>query len=130
MALEGKLIVAFIRFRCITLYPVAMTSFFNNGTLVTCRCVEQINKASRGDLTPEELQERQVSSLFTPLPPSLALSPRRMLLILVWSFQAKGMQDPEIQGILTDPIMRQVTFDVRCGVMLLHSSFLFSLELC
>lgn len=24
------------------------------------RCVEQINKASRGDLSPEELKERQV----------------------------------------------------------------------
>ncbi|KAJ1702170.1 hypothetical protein LUZ63_001949 [Rhynchospora breviuscula] len=48
-------------------------------------CVEQINKASRGDLTPEELQERQ----------------------------AKGMQDPEIQGILTDPIMRQVLVDFQ-----------------
>ncbi|MCD7453547.1 hypothetical protein HAX54_021282 [Datura stramonium] len=44
------------------------------------RCVGQINKASRGDLTPEELKERQ----------------------------AKGMQDPEIQNILTDPVMRQV----------------------
>ncbi|CAA2964461.1 hsp70-Hsp90 organizing 3-like [Olea europaea subsp. europaea] len=46
------------------------------------RCVEQINKASRGDLTPEELKERQ----------------------------AKGMQDPEIQNILTDPVMRQVWY--------------------
>ena len=26
--------------------------------------------------------------------------------------QNKGMQDPEIQNILTDPIMRQVTIDV------------------
>ncbi|KAF3322405.1 hsp70-Hsp90 organizing protein 3 [Carex littledalei] len=49
------------------------------------RCVEQVNKAGRGDLTPEELQERQ----------------------------AKGMQDPEIQGILTDPIMRQVLIDFQ-----------------
>ncbi|KAK4338293.1 hypothetical protein RND71_042780 [Anisodus tanguticus] len=49
------------------------------------RCVEQINKASRGDLTPEELKERQ----------------------------AKGMQDPEIQNILTDPVMRQVLQDVQ-----------------
>lgn len=35
--------------------------------LLTCnihfRCVEQINKASRGDLTPEELKERQVDTL-------------------------------------------------------------------
>ncbi|CAA2964460.1 hsp70-Hsp90 organizing 3-like [Olea europaea subsp. europaea] len=49
------------------------------------RCVEQINKASRGDLTPEELKERQ----------------------------AKGMQDPEIQNILTDPVMRQVLTDLQ-----------------
>ncbi|GAB4834235.1 Hsp70-Hsp90 organizing protein 3 [Ancistrocladus abbreviatus] len=49
------------------------------------RCVEQINKASRGDLSPEELKERQ----------------------------AKAMQDPEIQNILTDPVMRQVLVDFQ-----------------
>lgn len=49
------------------------------------RCVEQINKATRGDLTPEELKERQ----------------------------AKAMQDPEIQNILTDPVMRQVLVDFQ-----------------
>uniref|UniRef100_A0A7C9FMX1 STI1 domain-containing protein n=1 Tax=Opuntia streptacantha TaxID=393608 RepID=A0A7C9FMX1_OPUST len=49
------------------------------------RCVEQINKASRGDLSPEELKERQ----------------------------AKAMQDPEIQNILTDPVMRQVLIDLQ-----------------
>ncbi|KAL3499516.1 hypothetical protein ACH5RR_038609 [Cinchona calisaya] len=49
------------------------------------RCVEQINKASRGDLSPEELKERQ----------------------------AKAMHDPEIQNILTDPIMRQVLTDFQ-----------------
>ncbi|XP_020226464.1 hsp70-Hsp90 organizing protein 1 [Cajanus cajan] len=49
------------------------------------RCVEQINKASRGDFTPEELKERQ----------------------------AKAMQDPEIQSILQDPIMRQVLTDFQ-----------------
>ncbi|KAL1559750.1 Hsp70-Hsp90 organizing protein 2 [Salvia divinorum] len=49
------------------------------------RCVEQANKASRGDLTPDELKERQ----------------------------AKGMQDPEIQNILTDPVMRQVLTDFQ-----------------
>ncbi|XP_059640029.1 hsp70-Hsp90 organizing protein 3-like [Cornus florida] len=49
------------------------------------RCVEQNNKASRGDLSPEELKERQ----------------------------AKGMQDPEIQNILTDPVMRQVLTDFQ-----------------
>ncbi|KAM7491258.1 hypothetical protein LguiA_034179 [Lonicera macranthoides] len=49
------------------------------------RCLEQISKASRGDLTPDELKERQ----------------------------AKGMQDPEIQNILTDPVMRQVLVDLQ-----------------
>uniref|UniRef100_A0A2P2KC06 Uncharacterized protein MANES_02G035100 n=1 Tax=Rhizophora mucronata TaxID=61149 RepID=A0A2P2KC06_RHIMU len=49
------------------------------------RCVEQLNKASRGDLSPEELKERQ----------------------------AKAMQDPEIQNILSDPVMRQVLVDLQ-----------------
>jgi stress-induced-phosphoprotein 1 len=49
------------------------------------RCIEQINKASRGDLSPEELKERQ----------------------------ARAMQDPEVQNILTDPIMRQVLTDLQ-----------------
>ncbi|CAL0314292.1 unnamed protein product [Lupinus luteus] len=49
------------------------------------RCVQQINKASRGDLTPDELKERQ----------------------------AKAMQDPEIQNILQDPVMRQVLVDFQ-----------------
>ncbi|KAL6986073.1 Hsp70-Hsp90 organizing protein 3 [Sarracenia purpurea var. burkii] len=49
------------------------------------RCLEQINKASRGDLSPDELKERQ----------------------------AKAMQDPEIQNILTDPVMRQVLIDFQ-----------------
>ncbi|KAL4362890.1 hypothetical protein GQ457_04G037960 [Hibiscus cannabinus] len=49
------------------------------------RCVEQINKASRGEFTPEELKERQ----------------------------AKAMQDPEIQNILSDPVMRQVLIDFQ-----------------
>ncbi|KAL9250817.1 Hsp70-Hsp90 organizing protein 2-like protein [Drosera capensis] len=49
------------------------------------RCVQQINKASCGDLSPEELKERQ----------------------------AKAMQDPEIQNILTDPVMRQVLIDFQ-----------------
>ncbi|CAN8294041.1 unnamed protein product [Cochlearia groenlandica] len=49
------------------------------------RCVQQINKGNRGDLTPEELKERQ----------------------------AKGMQDPEVQNILTDPVMRQVLSDLQ-----------------
>ncbi|XP_010455678.1 PREDICTED: hsp70-Hsp90 organizing protein 3 [Camelina sativa] len=49
------------------------------------RCVEQINKANRGDLTPDELKERQ----------------------------AKAMQDPEVQNILSDPVMRQVLVDFQ-----------------
>uniref|UniRef100_A0A0E0K2Y7 STI1 domain-containing protein n=1 Tax=Oryza punctata TaxID=4537 RepID=A0A0E0K2Y7_ORYPU len=49
------------------------------------RCIEQINKANRGDLSQEEIQERQ----------------------------NKAMQDPEIQNILTDPIMRQILVDLQ-----------------
>eukprot|EP00245_Coleochaete_scutata_P013383 TRINITY_DN5419_c2_g1_i1.p1 TRINITY_DN5419_c2_g1~~TRINITY_DN5419_c2_g1_i1.p1 ORF type:complete len:574 (+),score=174.40 TRINITY_DN5419_c2_g1_i1:258-1979(+) len=49
------------------------------------RCMEQINKANKGDLSPEELKERQ----------------------------AKAMQDPEIQRILNDPVMRQVLSDMQ-----------------
>ncbi|CAH9102598.1 unnamed protein product [Cuscuta epithymum] len=48
-------------------------------------CAAQINKATRGDLSPEELKERQ----------------------------AKAMQDPEIQNILSDPVMRQVLVDMQ-----------------
>ncbi|XP_031247860.1 hsp70-Hsp90 organizing protein 3-like [Pistacia vera] len=49
------------------------------------RCVQQISKAGRGELSPEELKERQ----------------------------AKAMQDPEIQNILSDPVMRQVLVDFQ-----------------
>ncbi|XP_044477178.1 hsp70-Hsp90 organizing protein 3-like [Mangifera indica] len=49
------------------------------------RCVQQINKAGRGELSTEELKERQ----------------------------AKAMQDPEIQNILSDPVMRQVLADFQ-----------------
>ncbi len=49
------------------------------------RCVEQINKVSRGEVTEDELRERQ----------------------------ERGMADPEIQMILTDPIMRQVLNDFQ-----------------
>ncbi|KAK7251182.1 hypothetical protein RIF29_34142 [Crotalaria pallida] len=49
------------------------------------RCVQQINKASRGDFSPEELKERQ----------------------------ARAMQDPEIQNILQDPVMIQVLTDLQ-----------------
>ncbi|KAK1261522.1 Heat shock protein STI [Acorus gramineus] len=49
------------------------------------RCVEQINKTNRGDISPEDLKERQ----------------------------ERGMQDPEIQTILSDPIMRQVLIDFQ-----------------
>ncbi|KAH7659512.1 stress-induced-phosphoprotein 1 [Dioscorea alata] len=59
----------------------------NNQELVdgVRRCIEQINRTNRGDLSPEELKERQ----------------------------AKAMQDPEIQNILSDPIMRQVLVDFQ-----------------
>ncbi|KAJ0250523.1 STI1 domain-containing protein [Hirschfeldia incana] len=48
-------------------------------------CVKEKNKANRGGLTPKELKERQ----------------------------AKGMEDPEIQKILTDPVIRQVMSDLE-----------------
>lgn len=51
--------------------------------------MEQINKANRGDLTPEELKERQ----------------------------AKAMQDPEVQNILSDPVMRQVKAVARIVIL-------------
>ncbi|KAL6651121.1 hypothetical protein ACP70R_010046 [Stipagrostis hirtigluma subsp. patula] len=49
------------------------------------RCVQQINKANRGELSQEELKERQ----------------------------NKAMQDPEIQNILKDPVMQQVLIDMQ-----------------
>merc|ERR1719482_2380118 len=42
------------------------------------RCVDAINRGNRGEMTEEEMKERQ----------------------------AKAMAEPEIQGILTDPVMR------------------------
>ncbi|KAG0488600.1 hypothetical protein HPP92_007180 [Vanilla planifolia] len=49
------------------------------------RCVEQINRGNRGEISEEELKEKQ----------------------------AKAMQDPEIQKILSDPIMHQVLIDLQ-----------------
>lgn len=49
------------------------------------RCIEQINKTNRGDISPEEMKERQ----------------------------AKAMQDPDIQHILSDPVMRQILMDFQ-----------------
>jgi len=49
------------------------------------RCVEQINKGNKGELSEEEMKQRQ----------------------------ERAMADPEIQGILTDPIMRQVLQDFQ-----------------
>lgn len=49
------------------------------------RCIAQIEAANRGAVSEEELKERQ----------------------------AKAMQDPEIQSILSDPIMRQVLIDFQ-----------------
>ncbi len=49
------------------------------------RCVEQINKVSRGQVTEEELKERQ----------------------------ERALADPDIQMILTDPVMRQVLNDFQ-----------------
>lgn len=49
------------------------------------RCVDQINRTNRGDISAEDLKEKQ----------------------------AKAMYDPEIQNILSDPVMRQVLSDFQ-----------------
>jgi stress-induced-phosphoprotein 1 len=49
------------------------------------RCMDQINKMNRGDISADDLKEKQ----------------------------ARSMQDPEIQGILSDPVMRQVLTDFQ-----------------
>ncbi|KAI5064201.1 hypothetical protein GOP47_0020871 [Adiantum capillus-veneris] len=49
------------------------------------KCLSQIDAANRGAVSEEELKERQ----------------------------AKSMQDPEIQSILSDPVMRQVLVDFQ-----------------
>jgi len=49
------------------------------------RCLQQLGAANRGELNEDELKERQ----------------------------ARAMADPEIQGILTDPVMRQVLQDFQ-----------------
>lgn len=36
-------------------------SSFNCLVKICCRCVQQINKAGRGELSPAEMKERQVS---------------------------------------------------------------------
>ena len=56
---------------------------FGGGADGVKRCIEQINRATRGQLSDEELKERQ----------------------------ARAMQDPEVQAILSDPVMRQVLND-------------------
>ncbi|KAL0324431.1 UNVERIFIED_CONTAM: Hsp70-Hsp90 organizing protein 2 [Sesamum calycinum] len=73
--------------KCLELDPTFSKGYTRKGAVqfFMKECVEQINKASRGDLSPEELKERQ----------------------------AKAMQDPEIQNILTDPVMRQVLVDFQ-----------------
>lgn len=55
-------------------------------------CYQQIRNVNSGNLSPEELKERQ----------------------------ARSMQDPEIQTILTDPVMRQVQWG-RAGECDVHS---------
>ena len=49
------------------------------------RCIEQINKTNKGDISPEEMKERQ----------------------------EKAMQDPDIQHILPDPVMRQILMNFQ-----------------
>uniref|UniRef100_A0A061R1E4 Stress-induced-phosphoprotein 1 n=1 Tax=Tetraselmis sp. GSL018 TaxID=582737 RepID=A0A061R1E4_9CHLO len=49
------------------------------------RCIAQINAMNQGDVSEDELKQRQ----------------------------ARAMADPEIQGILSDPVMRQVLHDMQ-----------------
>ena len=49
------------------------------------RCIEQINKTDRGDISPKEMKERQ----------------------------EKAMQDPDIQHIFLDLVMRQILMDFQ-----------------
>lgn len=49
------------------------------------RCIQAVNKMNRGEVGDEELEQRQ----------------------------QRAMADPEIQGILTDPVMRQVLRDMQ-----------------
>jgi len=84
-----------------------LTFFFCN----ICRCIEQINKANRGEISQDELQERQVTIYWDMLLCSLVCSFKSsdsVKLFFMLFVQNKAMQDPEIQNILTDPIMRQV----------------------
>ena len=49
------------------------------------KCIEQINKTNRREISLEEMKERR----------------------------EKAMQDPDIQHILLDPIMRQILMDFQ-----------------
>lgn len=52
---------------------------------MTDRCLHCLLQLARGDASEEELEQRR----------------------------AKAMQDPEVQNILTDPVMRQVLQDLQ-----------------
>lgn len=59
--LDGvKRYIIFIFFNEDAIYCVKLSLI---AASIVCRCVGQINKASRGDLSPEELKERQVCLL-------------------------------------------------------------------
>lgn len=47
---------------CFVCFHIPATSQIINYFHV-CRCIEQINKANRGEISQDELQERQVSLL-------------------------------------------------------------------
>ena len=74
----------------------------------------KINKASHGDLSPEELKERQVCTLalifVCVLHVTFIYSSKSEL-----SLQAKAMQDSEILNNFTDPVMRQFVYFLGCG---------------
>jgi stress-induced-phosphoprotein 1 len=71
------------------------------------RCISQINATNRGAVSEEELKERQVQESSGLTKTNLF---KNYCLLILFMYQAKALQDPEIQSILSDPVMRQVKF--------------------
>lgn len=98
---------------------------------------------NRGDISAEDLKEKQVEYTLNQLDnchrraiefnylswlceywTSMLIICKTSSYILEFVAQAKAMQDPEIQNILSDPIMRQVKF----SLIFLYWSFLFKVK--
>ena len=89
---------------------VKVTLIYSISCVVYCpimpfyRCIAQINATNRGAVSEDELKERQVQEDAELRPTCL----RIYYLLILFMYQAKALQDPEIQSILSDPVMRQV----------------------